>query len=55
VIRVIFNGTGKEQRIPVSGWWGYAVHDNKILDGDKKEIVNTILAPYSCSILYQKD
>ncbi|HNU16120.1 MAG TPA: type I pullulanase, partial [Chitinophagaceae bacterium] len=54
-IRVIFNGTGKEQKMLTSGSWCYYLRNNKF-EKDKKEYLmpNLALAPYSCTVLYEK-
>lgn len=54
-IRLIFNGTGKEQKMLTSGSWRYYIRNNKF-EKDKKEYLmpNLALAPYSCTILYEK-
>jgi pullulanase len=54
-IHIIFNGTGKEQKMLSPGMWRYAIRSNNI-EQDKKEEAGCIsVMPYSCSILYHKD
>lgn len=54
-IRVIFNGTGKEQKILTSGTWRYAIRCNKFESDNKEHLMpNLVLSPYSCTVLYQK-
>ena len=54
-IRVIFNGTGKVQKLSTSGTWNYAIRNNKFsADENEYSVLVLELAPYSCTVLYQR-
>ncbi len=54
-IRVIFNGTGKVQKLTTSGTWNYAIRNNKFSADENEYSVPVLeLDPYSCTVLYQR-
>lgn len=54
-IRVILNGTGREQKMLTSGSWHYYIRNNKFENDNNEYLMpNLALAPYSCTILYEK-